>query len=258
MRVRFWALAFLTGLWLACVARPALAANITLCADVWCPYNCTVGARNPGLAIEVARQVFGEAGYSVDYQTVNWARCVEDSRAGRFNGIIGAIPIDAPDFIFPVTPIALSGDGYAVRKGDAFSFKDSSSLNGRVLGVIRNYNYMGLIGAYVSAHRNDTGRIEFVSGDDALAKNLAKLMAGRIDVVLDDKNVLANEIAVSHLQDRVTVAPGPSMTPIYIAFSPAAPSGKDLARILDAGMARLRASGRLAQILAKYHVPDGT
>jgi polar amino acid transport system substrate-binding protein len=217
-----------------------------------------VGARNPGLAVEIARLVFGEAGYGVDYQAVNWARCVEDSRAGRYTGIIGAIHIDAPDFIFPATPIAFSGDGYAVKAGDHFRFKDATSLDGKVLGVIRNYNYMGVIGAYVTAHRNDPSRIEFVSGDDALAKNLAKLQAGRVDVVLDDKNVLANAIADLGLGKRVTLTSGPGTAPIYIAFSPVAPRGKDLARILDAGMARLRASGRLAAILAKYHVQDGT
>ncbi len=256
--MRFRAFVPFAGLWLACLARPAVAADITLCADVWCPYNCTVGARNPGLAVEIAQQIFGDAGYGVKYQPVNWARCVEDSRAGRFAGIIGAIPIDAPDFIFPATPIAFSGDGYAVKKGDHFRFKDATSLDGRVLGVIRNYNYMGIIGAYINAHRNDPNRIEFVSGDDALAKNLAKLLAGRIDVVLDDKNVLANAMADLGLQDRVTLTAGPNTTPIFIAFSPTAPHGRDLAAILDAGMARLRASGRLTGILAKYHIPDGT
>jgi polar amino acid transport system substrate-binding protein len=201
--------------------------------------------------------VFSQAGYRVSYQVLNWARCVEDSRAGRFTGIIGAIPVDAPDFIFPATPFAFSADGYAVRQGDGFHFKDASSLNGRVLGVIRNYNYMGAIGAYVTANRNDSSRIEFVSGDDALDKNLAKLTAKRIDVVLDDRNVLANAIADKKLQNLVTLSAGRNSTPIFIAFSPAATNGKALARILDTGIANLRASGRLAGIQAEYHVPDG-
>jgi polar amino acid transport system substrate-binding protein len=208
------------------------------------------------VAVEIAQAVFGPAGYHVDYQEVNWARCVEDARAGRFSGIIGAIPSDAPDFTFPALAIGISGDAYAVRKGDRFRFTGAPSLQGRVLGVIRSYSFNGPIGAYIAAHENDGSKIEFVSGDGALAKNLDKLVAGRVDVVLDDRNVMLNQIEQLGLNDRVTVVDGDNVAPVFIAFSPRAPEPVKLAHLLDDGIARLRASGRLAAILARYHMQD--
>jgi polar amino acid transport system substrate-binding protein len=207
------------------------------------------------MAVEIAQEIFAAAGDHVDYQEVNWARCVEDARAGRFTGIIGAIPSDAPDFTFPKLPIGLSGDAYAVRKGEDFKFDGAESLKGRVLGVIRSYSFSGPIGAYIAAHATD-GKVEFVSGDGALVKNLDKLVAGRVDVVLDDRNVMLNSIRELGLKDRLRVVDGSNITPVYIAFSPKAPDPAKLAEILDAGIKRLRASGRLAQILARYDLQD--
>jgi polar amino acid transport system substrate-binding protein len=206
--------------------------------------------------VEIAQAVFGAAGYQVDYEELNWARCVEDARAGRFTAIIGAIQSDAPDFTFPKTPFGISGDAYAVRKGDNFKFDGAASLQGRVLGVIRSYSFSGPIGAYIAAHGTDATRVEFVSGDGALRKNLDKLVAGHVDVVLDDRNVMLNAIDELGMKDRLTIIDGLNDTPIYIAFSPRAGQPAKLAQLLDAGMAKLRASGRLAEIEARYHMTD--
>jgi polar amino acid transport system substrate-binding protein len=79
-----------------------------------------------------------------------------------------------------------------------------------------------------------------------------------VDLVLDDENVLRSKIAALALQDKVTVVHGPSSSPLFIAFSPASPDRAELARILDSGIAQLRASGALAAVLARYHVRDGS
>jgi polar amino acid transport system substrate-binding protein len=206
------------------------------------------------MAVEIAQEAFAAAGYEVEYQEASWTRCVQDARAGQFTGIIAAIPADAPDFIFPKTPIGLSGSGYAVRRGENFDFADTHSLDKRVLGVTRGYSFKGVIGDYATAHAADPNRVAFASGDGALAKNLGKLVAGRVDVVMDDRNVLMNAVADLGLESQVTLIDEPAAVPVYIAFSPRAPQPQLLARILDEGIARLRQTGRLQSILARYHV----
>lgn len=42
----------------------------------------------------------------------------------------------------------------------------------------------------------------------------------------------------------------------FIAFSPVNPKSREYAAILDRGMAEMRASGRLRQILQRYGVKD--
>jgi polar amino acid transport system substrate-binding protein len=227
-----------------CGAAPAARTEVSLCADVWCPYNCDPGSNRPGFAVEIARAVFTRAGYTVTYQAAGWARCIEDTRAGRFTAIIGAIRADAPDFTFPKQPIGNSSAAYAVRKGDPFRYTGTHAFEGRVIATVRDYSFGGETGAYIDAHAHDGRYVEFVAGDDALQKNLAKLVAGRVDLVLDDENVLRSKIAALALQDKVTVVHGPSSSPLFIAFSPASPDRAELARILDSGIAQLRARRR--------------
>ena len=244
----------LAGFFLA-AAGPVTPKRVRLCADTWCPYNCAPGATRPGFAVEIARQVFAPAGYDVSYTVLGWTRCIADARAGRFDAIIGAIPSDAPDFTFPHRPIGISGDGFASRANAGYVYRGIGSLDGHVLGVIRDYAFTGPIGAYVNAHANDRSRIEFVSGEGAMAKNLAKLAAGHIDFVLDDDNVLRHAIAEQGYSGQLVVATGGNSTPVFIAFSPATGNRAELAGMLDEGIDRLRDSGELATILAAYHVP---
>jgi polar amino acid transport system substrate-binding protein len=239
-------------------AGAARAGTIKLRSDEWCPYNCAPGSERPGYAVEIAREVFGQAGHEVDYQTLSWTRSIADARAGLYNGIIGAVRADAPDFVFPKASIGRSARGYAVRKGTPFRYKSAEeSLRGMVLGAINGYGYETEIGDYIEAHKDDRSRIQLASGDAALAQNLRKLVAGRIDVIIDDANVLSGAINDLGLGDRVVVT-GDDIEPveIYIAFSPAHPEAAEHAALLTEGIERLRASGRLAEILARYGLRD--
>jgi polar amino acid transport system substrate-binding protein len=252
----FATLPLLTFLWLFVCLAPAHAVTISLCADVWCPYNCQPASDRPGFAVEIVREVFAQAGYGVDYQTVSWARCIDDARSGRFDGIIGAIPTDALDFTYPSQSIGLSSNGFAYRRGESFHYTGPGSLEGHVLGVVRGYAFNGALGAYIEAHRLDTSRIEFVSGNGALIKNLEKLAAGRVDLVLDDSNVLRTTIGNLGLSRQLTLDDVHDGEPVFIGFSPRARHPSMLARIFDGGILRLRESGRVAAILAKYKVAD--
>ncbi len=251
MRVRLIALA----LWLAAGAAQARPV-VVLRSDLWCPYNCAPGTDRPGYAVEIAQAVFGAAGYDVDYQLLNWARSVEDARVGRADGVIGAFATDVPGFVVPHEPIGLSSAAFAVRRGVAFHYTGPHALDGRVLGVVATYEFAGALGAYVREVRADRTRVQYMAGDGALAKNLFKLLAGRLDVVLDDAYVLSTTIAELGLGDRVTFSREGEAMPVYIAFSPVNPDSPHLAAILSEGIARLRASGRLAAILARYGVRD--
>jgi polar amino acid transport system substrate-binding protein len=243
--------------WLLCAAGPGGRKEVSLCADLWCPFNCEPDSQQQGFAVEIVRDVFARAGYTVSYQTAAWPRCVEDSRAGRFTAIIGAIRADAPDFTFPKIPIGSSRAGYAVRKGDLFHYSGPRDFDGRVIATVSDYGFGGETGAYLAAHLGDK-TIELAFGNNAIEKNLAKLLAGRVDLVVDDSNVLRNKIDALGMQDKLTVSEGPFSSPLFIAFSPASPDREQLARILDNGIARLRASGALAAILARYHVRGGS
>ncbi len=254
MRVRqiVSAAALLLTCALPCAARPVLA----LRSDLWCPYNCLPGADHPGYAIEIMRIIFDASGYDLDYQLMNWTRSIDETRQGRADAVIGAIATDVPGFVLPSEPIGRSSTGFAVRVGSDFHYTGPQSLDGEVIGMVANYEFYGPLGDYLHTLQGDRSRIQYLSGDGALAKNLLKLVAGRVDVVIDDAQVLHRLIHELQLDSQVAFSQVERGVPIFVAFSPASPNAARYAAILSAGVRRLRASGRLAAILARYGLED--
>lgn len=241
---------------LVAAALPAAAAEVTLLGDAWCPYNCDPGSDHPGYAVEVARAAFGATGRMVQYRTVTWTRSVAEVQAGHAQAVIGLTHRENSAFVFPHEPIGISALGLVTRDDSTFRYQGPRSLEGHVLGTVAGYGFNGPCGDYIRAHAADRSRVQVVSGDDALEKNLLKLQAGRIDVVVDDANVLAQRLAGMGRDAHLKLVGVTDADPVYIAFSPALPGSAMLAGALDSGIARMRASGELASILARYHLRD--
>lgn len=184
-------------------------------------------------------------------------RSIAETRTGRYSAIVGAITEEAPDFIYPSEPLGMSSDGFAVREGTKFHYAGQASFDGLTIGVIRGYDYQDNVDAYVKAYHSDRSRVQLTAGDNALEQNLKKLVAGRIDVVIDDENVLRLAIQELGLSDRLEIAANDvAPEPAHIAFSPADAKATEYAKMLAEGVVELRASGRLAEILGRYGLAD--
>jgi polar amino acid transport system substrate-binding protein len=140
--------------------------------------------------IEVVKRVFEPAGHNIDYQVLNWARAIEESRQGKHTGIIGAIKSDAEDFVFPANELSQSINVYATRSDDSWTFTGVTSLAGRTLGVIRDYSYGEELDAYIKKNLTNKKRLQVASGDNALELNFRKLLKKRIDTVLEGKGAV--------------------------------------------------------------------
>lgn len=229
------------------------AETITLQADEWCPYNCQPGTERPGYAVEIAADVFRAGGDTVEYRIAPWTRTIADLRQGSITGAIGASGIDANGLVIPREPIGWAVNVVAVRRGEPLEYRGPESLAGRRIGVIAGYSYgEALDAAFAGAGLT----VEAVSGDRPVETNLRKLLAGRIDALIEDRSVLVAKLAELGLADQVEMVPVDRGEPIYIAFSPADPQAASRAGRLDAGIAELRRTGRLAVILARYGLSD--
>lgn len=248
---RFGALAALLAL-----AGGAQAATISIVADEWCPYNCTPGSDKPGYMIEIAQKVLGEAGHTIDYRNMPWSRAIEEARRGKFDAIVGAAQGDAPDFVFPSAKLGVSANVLMVKAGNPWRYTDMASLATVSLGTIRDYSYGDELDAYIGEHEKDPKRVQVASGDSALETNFKKLDAGRIDVLVEDRNVVEYHLAGSGQAASFGVAGDLGEDDLYIAFSPANPNAAEYARLIDEGVRKLRASGELAAILARYGLKD--
>lgn len=236
---------------------PAAAQIVTMKADLWCPYNCEPDSDRPGFAVDIARAVFGPAGYTVEYSVLPWARTLDSVRAGETTIAIGATAGDVADrgLIVGKEPIGLQRNALAMRKDAAFAYSGPDSLRDRRLGAILGYSYDDAIDAHIAAHKG-TDAVQLIGGDDALQQNIRKLLAGRVDAVVDSVDVLRYAVVRAGQTERVSLVEIGEPSAIYLAFSRANPDAPELIRKLDEGIAAMRRDGRLAAILGRYGAMD--
>jgi polar amino acid transport system substrate-binding protein len=232
--------------------------QIRLAADNWCPHNCQEGSDKPGYMVELAKLIFGKAKHTIDYKTLNWSRALVNCRRGEIDGLVAAVPPDAPELIYPKVESGLMQITYFSLKERSWNFAGLSSLEAITLGVIQDYGYSQEIVDYVAQHKASPKRLHIATGEDPLQKNIKMLMAGRIDALIEDKSVFlfqAKEMGVSDKFRESVAQPSPSAK-LYIAFCPKNPKAKEWSQLFSAGILEARKTGDLARILTRYGLKD--
>lgn len=231
----------------------AYAETITLRADIWCPYNCDTESDHPGFMVEIAKYAFKEAGFSVDYQLMNWARAIEETRRGNYDGIIGAYTTDAPDFIFPPNEQGQAVDIFYTPAASAWRYESISSLSGISVGIIMGYSYGDILDDYI---QKNPDQFIVIHGNDAFERNIGMLFLGRTTAFIANQFVMNNYNIHHPVSDHITESGIADIENVYIAFSPANPRSHTYAEILSKSMDELRTSGRLSKILFRYGLSD--
>jgi polar amino acid transport system substrate-binding protein len=223
-------------------------------ADIWCPVNCDPAGSEPGIMVETAQKVFSDAGHTVKYTILPWARAVVMCREGKINGVIGAFAGDAPDFVFPENELLMvSGNTLFTAKNSKWIYKNMNSMEDIKLGAIIGYDYGPRVNNYMQKGKN----VQLLGGKNPLERNIQKLLLGRIDAVIEAEPVFRYSAKKMGLADQFRTA-GQIDEPqkCYIAFSPNIPKSKEYSKILSDGVDMLRQSGELEKILNKYGLHD--
>ena len=225
--------------------------TIVLMADEWCPYNCEPDSDSPGFMVEIAQEALSPYGHEVEYHNLNWARSLHKAETGEINGVIGAVPEEAPGFIFGPA-LGTYEDAIAFREGEAIDPDEISTRSDLRLGAINGYEYYGSVSRFIKEHEGDRSLVQYMSGDDALEKNLQKLVAGRLDIVAEVSSVLKYTLKEMGISEQVDLAHTDDVNDIFIAFSPALPNSELYAEQMTEGVLRLKETGRFDEIMHKY------
>lgn len=254
MQIRRFARA-LIFLGMFCLSTAALADDIVIAADTWCPYNCEATSRDRGFMVDVATEILGKQGYTVVYRNDSWTKALRDAGQGRIDAVVGAGASEAKDLIAAMEPLGINKTCLYARASNPFQYRGVDSLNSVKLGVISGYLYGGAIDQYVEQNRIHYQKVQLVTGDKPLLQNVKKLQAGRIDALVE------NEMVMDFSQRKFDLkglrnAGCDQDTPLFIAFSPKRPDARRLAEYMNAGVPLMRRSGRFKQILDRYGVKD--
>ncbi|MCP4686962.1 MAG: amino acid ABC transporter substrate-binding protein [Desulfobacterales bacterium] len=244
---------------LICTPFCAIADQITIVADPWCPFTCQQDTPKQGFMIEIAENAFREAGHTVKLINLDWDKAVEETRKGTYSAVAGAYKEDAPDFVFPEQAQGKAGTVFFVTKDSKWRFKDLGSLKKVKVGVIKGYSYGEKLDA-VFKEKEKAGELLVSAGESPLELLIESLLDGKIDTLIEDPAVLADFLVENALFDILGNIDEAGMEgapePVYVAFSPANPKSKEYAEILSKGTSELRKSGKLAVILKKYQIKD--
>jgi polar amino acid transport system substrate-binding protein len=250
------------GLLLA-VALPAVAAEaippareITVCSDPWPPYAGDARDLRPGYVVDILRAALEPRGFRVKYVNAPWSRCIHEVRVGHYAGIVGADRNEVPDFLFHEEPVGFTHPTFFTLPRSGWTWAGLASIETLRIGVTQSYTYSPEIDGYI-AKRAGTPSVVAVPGVDSIPRLLSMLEAGRIDAFLDNPVVVQETLRRRGIStDRLREAGGPTGDWVYVPLSPVRPESPQVAAAVDDGIRRLRASGRLAEILASYRIAD--
>ncbi|WP_417567242.1 substrate-binding periplasmic protein [Marinobacter sp.] len=226
--------------------------KIVIGADPWCPHNCEAGSDREGYMVDIAREAFGMAGIDVEYVNMSWARAIQQARDGYIDGIVGALPGDAPDFVFPEEATGHTTTVLYTHPDNVWNFNGIESLSNLTLLAINGYSYSPELDAYIAKHQNDPEKVWILSGPAPLSRAIELLDKHRSDVFPEDRDVM--EWALKQQGNRIAlrITDVIHQSAIYIAFSPERQGSEELSDLLSQGTRALKSSGRIEQIMARY------
>lgn len=230
------------------------AETLRLRADPWMPYNGAPAAKAPGFGIEIARAIFEPAGITVEYENQPWGDALIACAAGRIDAVIGASATEAAKLVVPKLDLGSPRVGLFTLKSSPWRYENLASLTKERVAVVADYKYYDALDAYIDKHKEP--QVIRYSGDSALSDAIADLVAGKVDVVAEVYPVFAwTARSGGYKPEQFRLAYLHEAEPVYVAFAPT-DEGRRHARLFDEGLRKLRASGKLAEILKRYGQDD--
>lgn len=244
---------------LVAMTSSALADDIRIRADPWLPYSGG-GEMNPaGYMVDMAKAIAENNGHTIQYRTMPWSNALDVVREGKADCVVGAYKSDAEGFAFPAVGWGPSGNVFWGLAEQTWRFDGIASLDAVKIGVLEEYSYGDELDAYIEQHAADPKRLEVVpSVGRGIVRLLARMIGKRVDTIIEDRNVLAYALEQAKMDPDRVISLGEAGEPesVYIACTPADPRGQKYADMFGNGTAQLRASGKLAEILARYNLKD--
>ncbi|MFV3131397.1 substrate-binding periplasmic protein [Niveispirillum sp. KHB5.9] len=232
---------------------------IVIASDPWCPYACDPDADGrEGYMVDLTREIFEGLGFKVEYRIVNFATMKRMAKDGSATALPGMGSTMDGAVVLPALAQGNSANAVAMSRAQSFTYAKPQDLERFRLGVIKDYDYGGMLQEYVDQNIQNPDRIIVLSGFgySHLVQGLRMLTAGRLDMLMDDHNVLRWQVRRLGLDQQVVAVSLKDDADLFVGFSQNDPRSAELARIMAEGTRRLRDNGRLAAIMRNYGLEE--
>lgn len=238
---------------LCCAAAlGATAEPLRLGGDDWCPYLCPQTPEQPGYLLEGLGQALPEP---PQFENLPWSRALQMAREGLIDGVIGAYAEESQGLLIGREPIAWADMHLYTRADSDWHYRGPASLDGLAVGLAQGYSYGEQLDAWRDRNLHDHERMQVLSGERVLERNLQKLLLGRVDVVVEDRRIVDRYLRRQGLDGQVRSAGElPSPRPMYVALSPHLKDADARLAQLDEGLRQLREDDAWAPLMREYLV----
>jgi len=223
--------------------------KVRLSNGEWPPY-LSPDMPHYGIASRIVTEAFAEVGIEVEYDFFPWSRAYYLAERGEWDGT--AVWLKNPErqeAFFYSDPVISSGYVLFHRKDFNFDWEDYSDLKGLTLGATLEYDYGPV---FKRAREEGLVKVEWVSRD---ILNFNKLLRGRIDLFASDRIVGLALLHKHYSPDQIRqITYHPRLMradPLYLLLSRAVPENRERIKRFNEGLARLRARGRVEEILTE-------
>jgi polar amino acid transport system substrate-binding protein len=245
----------------AAPAQAALPRQLRICGDVneFPPfvYHLRVNGRKTptmaGFDVEILEQIAATNGRTLHIELLPWARCLLLAKRGEYDIALDGIrtPERERDFIHASSHYALTPLFFYLKEHARPVLANANDLIRYRICSQADYNYspFGIPDAML------TNRARTI--DDAATM----LKLGRCNIILSEREVISGNARLGGI-DLLSSPEFDSMQPDWLKpiefhylVSRAVPYRKELAELLDKGIARLRKSGELERIRSTHVTP---
>lgn len=231
---------------LSLAATPAMACTLTMGWEEWPPYQYRQDGQLTGLDIDLVRAIADEAGCTVTFTEVPWARHLDRLANGDLQLAAGASRTpEREGFAHFSAPYRTEAVALLTRSDAAYDDLKVMLAAGGRLGVVREYEY----GDGVADLIDSTAYGSLVSAVDSDTTNYRKLLAGRIDGMLLDP--YAAGALKAELGGATKIAAVLTESPIHVMLSKATVESATVERF-DRALEALRSKGIYDAIVGRY------
>jgi polar amino acid transport system substrate-binding protein len=219
------------------------AEKITAVGDPWPPF-LDPNQENKGIVVEIATAAYATQGYEIEMSFVPWARAVDGVKNASFDLLLGTwLTAERTEFLMYSDPYLNNSIKFIKQKGSSFEYSGLESLTGKSVGIVREYGY----GDAFSNAKN----FKKAEAKDFIS-NIRKLIAGRIDLTLEDEIVAKAIIAkeAPELLNQIEFSTTDySTNPLHVTSGLANAKHKTLIEAFNKGLVVIKANGEYDKIL---------
>ena len=240
----------------ACAAAAEPDRPVALAADDWCPQHCEGDPRREGYIVDIVGQALAAEGvpYTIVYRP--WTRALRLTEKGVFDGLLTPTVNGYPQFLFHKEAVGYQQYCFYVNANSDWTYKAPADLLGRRIAHLKESGF-GKLENYIAANRRGIRVDEFVGSSGMTGRMFKFLAAGRADAVIMTSDVFDFGRRDSQALGAFKQAGCLANEKLAVGLSRADPErARKIADKLDSGIRKLRKSGQLKRILARYGIAE--